>query len=152
MSAELLWMRERLDRRLAQLKQMGDLQRPHKGWLAAIREVLGMTVTQFGEQMGISQAAAFKMEKREQEKTIQLQTLEKAATALNCELVYALVPKTTLQGHIEHQAKIKAMRYLQAVGHSMSLEQQAIDDDATKAQFQQLVAEFQANPKTLWSA
>ena len=151
MSTELTWMRDRLGRRLSSLKPVEQYQRPHKGWLAAIREVLGMTAAQCGQRMGISRVAVSKIEKGEREKTIQLQTLEKAAAAVGCELVYMLVPKTSLEEFMETQAKRKARHHYQSVAHSMALEAQGLEQESVTSQLDQIVNDLMRNPKGLWS-
>ena len=151
MSNGLAWMRDVLEQRFNQLSSIEDFRRPNKGWLAAIREVLGMTAVQLGQRMGVSATAVTQFEQRERQKTIQLKTLEKAAAALGCDLVYVLVPKTNLEQFVQEQAQKKAKEHYQRVSHSMSLEQQALDETASAAQMEQLVTDFVNNPKDLWS-
>jgi predicted DNA-binding mobile mystery protein A len=68
--------------------------------------------------------AAF--EKSEAADRITLQTLRRYAEALNCELVYAIVPKNgSLQQLAEARARLEAERDVRAVEHTMALEDQA---------------------------
>ena len=82
--------RKQLDKRLNGLRNSDALSRPPRGWIKAIREALGMTTTQFGKRLGVSQPTALGFEKSEVSKGISLETLERAAHALDCRLVYAL--------------------------------------------------------------
>lgn len=61
---------------------------PPQGWLRTIRELLGMTTTQFAKKIGVSQPRVFNMEKNE--KKLKISTMEKIADSLNCDFVYAL--------------------------------------------------------------
>ncbi len=64
------------------------LARPHRGWVKAIREALGMTTAQFAQRMGVSQPRTTELEQAEIEDKITLGTLRRAAEAMNCTLVY----------------------------------------------------------------
>ena len=65
---------------------------PMQGWLKAIREALGMTSKQVAHRLSLSQVAVINLEKREGDRSITLKSLEKSAHALNCRVVYFLVP------------------------------------------------------------
>ena len=139
-----------LDKRLAAIKRVPHA-RPHKGWLAAIRAAMGMTAEQLARRMGVSAPAVLKLEKREADKTIQLNTLERAAAAVGCDLVYMLVPQTSLEDFIEQEAKKKARRSLRHVTQTMLLERQSLSEADAVEHFEALVAELKDSPKRLWS-
>jgi DNA-binding Xre family transcriptional regulator len=81
--------RRRLDQRLVGL----DLgQRPPRGWVRAIREALGMTTAELGQRMGLTQSRVSQIERSEELGSIRLDTLERAAQALNCQVRYVFVP------------------------------------------------------------
>ena len=79
--------RERLDARLDQLKPVDRFKSPPKGWIKALREALGMSGAQFAKRLGVSPQTASAMEKSEVNASIKLETLRKAAEALDCTLV-----------------------------------------------------------------
>jgi len=76
--------RERLDARLSSLLPLTDLPRPAKGWICAIREVLGMTGVQYAKRLNISPQSVSALEQSESNGAIKLDTLMRAAAALNC--------------------------------------------------------------------
>ena len=78
--------------------------RPGRGWLRAIRRTLGMTTRQAAGRVGVSQAAVVDAERNEASGDITLTTLQRYATAMDCRLYYALVPKYSLQETIEGRA------------------------------------------------
>lgn len=85
--------RKQLDKRLNFVRSTDALTRPPRGWIKAIREALGMTTAQIARRMGVSQPRAVEIEKAEKTGAITLDTLERAARAMDCRLVYAFVPK-----------------------------------------------------------
>lgn len=70
--------------------------RPPQGWARAIREALGISLSAFARQLGMSHAGVRKLEAAEAAEVITLTSLYKLAQALDCDLRYALVPRTTL--------------------------------------------------------
>ncbi|KRG45567.1 hypothetical protein ARC20_07530 [Stenotrophomonas panacihumi] len=95
--------RLRLDETGTHLRELPARTRaiPAGGWIAAIREALGMSVQDFAHRLRITRASAAKLEASEQRGTVQLDTLQRAAAALDCDLVYALVPRRGLQEMVD---------------------------------------------------
>lgn len=143
--------RRQLDQRLAALRPLLEQPRPHRGWVRAIRDALGMSSTELAARLGVSQATVAGIERNEQADRIQLDTLRRAADAMDCELVYALVPRTSLEEAVQAQAEAKARRHLGQVGHHSRLEDQAIPDEAARAQLDDLVERL-IDKRGLWSS
>ncbi len=131
--------RRQLDKKLAALRGHEAFARPRRGWIKSIREALGMTAKQLGQRLGVSQPRVTAIEKAEAEGALTLESLEKAANALDCQLVYALVPREPLNVTLRKRAERKARAMMAATGHSMALEAQAIDKEAEAEQFEELV-------------
>jgi predicted DNA-binding mobile mystery protein A len=143
--------RKNLDKRLSLLKNADALARPPRGWIRAIREALGMTTTQLAERLGIAQPSAIGLEKSEASKAITIETLERAALALDCSLVYALVPRKPLESIVQERARDAARERLRIISHSMALEDQRVDDDDERAQVDRLAQKLIDGPgSTLW--
>lgn len=116
-----------LDRRFAR-GSIEDLRaRPHSGWIRAIRDALGMSQRDMAARLGVTGAAIAKFERSEDLGTISLATLSKAAEALDCTLVYALVPITSLGDTVNSRARKIAWAELDYVADTMALEKQSID-------------------------
>lgn len=141
--------RRSLDRILLPYRQAAT-SRPPKGWIRAIRDALGMTAEQLGERMHITQPSVQRLELSEAEGAIQLNTLRRAAEALGCEVVYALVPRKTLRETYEEAAKAVATRELGRVSHSMALEGQAVEDEDEDEQLRRYIAE-ELDPREIWA-
>ncbi len=118
---------QQLDRTLAPWRQLS--RRPPSGWLRAIRGALGITTRQFAKTVGVSQAAVVDAERNEAKDDITLATLRRYAAALDCELIYALVPKHPLQETVEARAERVARDQVLRVRHSMVLENQQPNDE-----------------------
>jgi predicted DNA-binding mobile mystery protein A len=131
--------RKKLDNRLNLLQNAGVLARPPRGWIKAIREALGMTTAQLAKRLGVSQPRILGIEKAESSGTIKLETLERAAQALDCRLVYALVPRKSLESMIEDRARTLARERLRAISHSMALEDQRVDKADEEEHLERLV-------------
>ncbi|RDH91039.1 MAG: mobile mystery protein A [endosymbiont of Seepiophila jonesi] len=131
--------RRQLDKRLSLLPGADTLTRPPRGWIKAIREALGMTTAQLGKRLGVSQPRAVAIEKAEIRGSITLDSLERAAQALDCRLVYTLVPRKPLEMLIEERAHLLAKKRLESTGHSMKLEAQGVDATDESEQLKSLV-------------
>ncbi len=113
-----------LDKALARWRSL-DRSRPRGGWLRAIRQALGMTTRQLAREVGVTQGAVSTAERSEARNDITLGTLQRYAAALDCELVYALVPKRSLEAVLEERADRVARDQVSRVSHSMTLEDQS---------------------------
>lgn len=143
--------RKQLDKRLNALRNSDALARPSRGWIKAIREALGMTSAQLGKRLGVSQPTATGYEKAEMSGSITLRSLERAAHALDCRLVYALVPRKPLEELAEERARMLAKKRLRAIGHSMALEDQRVEDSDERAHLERLVRQLLEGPgSALW--
>ena len=142
--------RTRLDERLEVLRPADRFMVPPKGWVRALRDALGMTGAQLGARMGIRPQTVETIEKSEAAGTIQLNTLRRAAEALDCTLVYALVPNTSLEVMVNARARKIAMRELQRVAHTMRLEAQGTDDAYLEARIQAYIRDM-LSERDLWN-
>jgi len=119
--------RRQLDKRLNLLRDSDAITRPPRGWVKAIREALGMTTAQLARRIGVSQPRVVAIEKAEKNASITLDSLERAARALDCQVVYALIPRKPLNDLVKERAHIVAEKRLQSTRHSMALEAQSVD-------------------------
>jgi predicted DNA-binding mobile mystery protein A len=130
--------RRQLDKRLTSLANPEALARPPRGWIKAIREALGMTTAQLARRLGVSQPRAFAIEKAEMSGAITLDTLERAARALDCRLVYVLVPRKPLDALVEERAFHLARQRMAVTRHTMALEAQAVRPSDEEEQVERL--------------
>ncbi|MBS0220366.1 MAG: mobile mystery protein A [Proteobacteria bacterium] len=140
-----------LDKRLSTLRPLMVSARPPKGWLRAVRDALGMTTAQLARRIGVTQPRIVELEKAEVSGTVTLNSLQRAAEALGCRVVYALVPIRPLAQVVHDRAEQLADKQLASVHHTMSLEDQAVQDkQANKELRQQFIQELLRRPARLW--
>ena len=138
--------RRRLDQRLVGL----DLgQRPPRGWVRAIREALGMTTAELGQRMGLTQSRVSQIERSEELGSIRLDTLERAAQALNCQVRYVFVPNEPLEEMVQRQARLRAQAEVDAVTHTMALEDQVPEPGVLDSLVTEMAERF-VDERHLW--
>lgn len=126
-----MWDKElkinQIDRMLANMTTHRTIKRPKKGWINLIRTALGMSTRALGDRVGLSQPRVSLIEKGEVDGSLTINTLEKIAEGLDCELVYYLVPRQgkSLEQLREDQAEKKAAFLDNYSETHMNLEQQS---------------------------
>lgn len=143
--------RNHLDAKFKKLGALSIFIPPQKGWIRAIRDALGITQMQMAKRMKVSYARISAIEKDEVLGNIKLNTLERAANALGCQLVYTIVPKEELGTIIYNQAKEKAKVLLKTTEHSMKLENQSSLKEDDSKQLEELIQELlKGSQARLW--
>lgn len=140
--------RARLDERLAQFGGAERYRPPARGWIKAIREALGMSTAQLAKRMGVRQPSIVGLEASEEKGSIELATLRRAAEALDCTLVYALIPNKPLGTTVRERARAFLRRRRLPVEHTMLLEDQRVKDSVTDAQIEDALRG--TNPRLFW--
>jgi len=140
--------RSTLDERFKGLVGAKRFAAPVRGWIKAVREALGMTTAQLAKRLGVKQPTVVAMEQSESKGTIELATLRRVAEALNCTLVYALVPNEPLEAMVRNRARIFSRRRRAPVEHSMLLEDQAVTGKAAETRLDEIMRE--TNPRLFW--
>ena len=131
--------RRKLDNRLNALRDSEAFVRPPRGWVKAIREALGMTTGQLAQRLGVVQSRAVAIEQAEAKGAITLNSLEKAAHALDCRLVYALVPRRPLDELVTERATRLARKRMASTRHSMALEAQSVEQADEQEQLRRII-------------
>lgn len=120
-----------------------------------MREALNMSAEQLANRLGVTRARVVKIESAEIQDAITLRTLCETAEALDCELVYAIVPKagSSLEDIIKNRAQQIAKERVSNVAHSMALEAQGLPSSVLNIQRHQLEESLirQLNKK-LWTS
>lgn len=144
-------MREQVQEKLKCYADLASNEVPRKGWIRTLRDALGLSSAALAKRIGCSQANVVAMEKRERNKTISLEALEKVAQAMNCKLVYSIVPLEPINKILEKQARKIAKQQIHILNRSMALEEQALTSKQVKQQENSLVEELlRGNLKDIW--
>ena len=142
---------QQIEEAIAPFRALVDTQPPRRGWIRAIQQALGITNRRLAKRLHLKPQTIEDMQEYEAKETIKLQTLRKLAQALDCRLVYAVVPNKPLEEMRSEQARKVARRQLKPVAHSMSLEAQGVSDADQKNEMDRLVQKLLAgNPRKLW--
>lgn len=111
---------------MASYRAAATMPGPARGWLRAVRQASGVSSGQVAERIGASRQLVAQQEKAEAEGRITLKSLRELANALDCELAYALVPRSgSLRALEEDRARAQARENVLRVEHTMALEGQA---------------------------
>ena len=137
-----------LDERFKQLGRITWYNAPVRGWIKAIREALGMTTAQLAKRLGVKQPSVVAIEQSEVKGAIELATLRRVAEALDCTLVYALVPNKPLEAAVRDRARLFAIRRRGPVEHSMLLEDQKVKGKDLEERLDEILRE--TNPRLFW--
>jgi predicted DNA-binding mobile mystery protein A len=108
-----------------------------------------MSQAVLAERLGVSSAAVNKLERAELHGGVTTGKLAEVAAALDCTLVYALVPNSTLERTVMNQARAAASRILEYAARTMALEAQKIDGDRQDEAVERYAHELVASGK-LW--
>ena len=108
-----------------------------------------MSAPQLGTRLGVKPQSVADLEKSEAYGTIQLKTLRKAAEALDCTLVYALAPNSSLEDAVQRRAREIARKEMERIGHTMDLEAQGLSQAERDAQIDEYVREH-LRARDLW--
>src|SRR5216683_5209605 len=112
-----------LDRNLSVARSLPP--RPSGGWIAAVREALGLSLAEIGQLARVPRQNVQKFERAEATDRITLATLRRVADAMGCDLLYVLVPKSGSFAELAEQpTREQAARDVKSVVHTMALEDQ----------------------------
>ena len=140
-----------VDSALSPFREAREVSRPDQGWIRAIRESLGLSLRQMAERMGVSKTTAAALERSEAADSVKLRSLRAAGDALDCDLVYALVPRTSLEHTLRQRARLVAEWTVGRVSESMELEEQGIPASERDRQVEELAVRlWQEIPQELW--
>lgn len=142
---------EHLDETFSKLEPVRAILPPQKGWIRAIREALGMSGRQLGQRLSLTKARISTIERDEVRGAVTLATLQRVAEAMDCQFVYLLLPKTSLENRVRQQVEKVVTGQLERVSHSMALEQQKLSDREHQKTKQKIMEDMMAKlPRTLW--
>jgi predicted DNA-binding mobile mystery protein A len=145
-------MLEQLDRKLAKMQILKDIEVPSKGWLNAIRTTVNMSLVQLAKRLNKTSVSVKEIEEREQNKTITLKKLIEVGEALDLQFVYGFLPKeSSIEAMIDKRAQKVAREIVMRTSQTMKLEEQ----ENSEERLQQAInnrAEIlkQEMPRHLW--
>lgn len=124
-------LRRLMDKKLRPWLRLRAERQPPNGWLKAIRGALGISSRQLAQIVGTDSSAIIRLEEREPQGKVTLELLNRAAQAMGCRVVYAIVPSDeseSLESIVDSRARQAAKNLIKKVEHSMRLEDQGSPD------------------------
>jgi len=120
---------KQIERRLENLRSIAKDTNVRTGWIAYMRQAMSMTLSSLAKATGLSPATVQQIEKREKAGKVTIETMKKIAAAMECEFVYALIPKQALGDFLKKKATAKATRIIREADVHMTLEDQRVSED-----------------------
>ena len=131
------------------------------GWLRMVRIALGMPSNALAGKLGVHPSTVTHVEASEAAGTITLNKLREYAGAMDCELVYAIVPKSPVSGQRRAQsiqslltdhARKRALNLVRYTDTHMILEQQGLSDSQLEREIDRITKDLVENrPKDIWT-
>lgn len=134
-----------IEKKINPWKKLRTERRPPRGWLKAVRGALGINTRQLAKRCGVQHSSILRVEENETQDKISIESLKKLASAMNCQLVYAIVPKTgynSLEEIVNHQTQLLAHKLMKQVDHTMRLEAQGTSSKEIQSQTRKLANEL----------
>ena len=146
----LLHLRQ-IENRTSPWRSLAAHSPPRGGWIRVIRKALGMSTTQLANRLEVTRQAVLDLERREESGTVTLARLAKAANAMECDLVYAVVPRVPVEDMLRNRARAIAAERLGRVAHSMDLEEQPVTSEEHDRQVEDLADQIlRDSARVLW--
>lgn len=128
-----------------------DVNLPKQGWIATMRDALGMSGAKLGKRIGVTRAAIAQAERNERAGAITLRQMRKIAEGMGGTFVYAIVPKDSIHSEIRRHAYQKAEALVKRVDSHMALEQQSLPPDGVRAKIVQTAEDLIRDmPSDFW--
>jgi predicted DNA-binding mobile mystery protein A len=118
-----------IERRLKVIRTAFREAKVRPGWIKYMRQAIGMTQQNLAERVKVSKATVAQAESGEAKGKVTVDTLKKMAEGMECEFVYAFVPKGTISAIQKEEALKKAKRLLLKADTHMTLEDQRVERD-----------------------
>lgn len=102
---------------------------PARGWLRAVREAIGLTQGRAAARAAVKRQSYAQFEAAEARGAISIESMRRAAGALDCDLVYFIIPREAVAGTFAGLAQIHdpASVHLKATEHSIALTGRAVE-------------------------
>ena len=129
-----------------------EISVPKEGWIRTIRKALSMSGAQLARRLGVTRGAVSNYERAEINGGITLKVLNSLAAAMECRLIYAIVPEKDVAGIIDKQASERAKSLLKRTNTHMALESQHLTENQVQQEILRLAEEIkQGKSSRLWA-
>lgn len=144
-------IRQQTSEKLEKLKPLSQVTFPIQGWIRSIRKSLGMNTRQLADRLKIKRQRVSEMEKKEVSANLTVETLKRVAEAMDCKLVYALIPNSSLENTVKKQAESIVKKRMKRVSHTMALEQQGLSSEEEQKAISDAIENIlHEAPESIW--
>jgi transcriptional regulator with XRE-family HTH domain len=98
--------RLRLDEEMQPFRQAGKTKNPTGALLRTARKVLEIPAEEIAKKLGVNRNVVFDLEERERKGTAKMQSLARLAEAMDCMVVYGVVPRGGRTFERAHEARL----------------------------------------------
>lgn len=119
-------LQRQAQRKVDKIQTIKDQFPAPMGWIRYIRDALLMRGGQLAAKAGCAPSSISELEKRERLGTITIKKLREIGDAMDCDLVYALVPRRPISEVIDNAAQKKAEGVIGRADVHMSLDDQSV--------------------------
>ena len=127
----------------AAVAKVKDLKQPKEGWVASVRNALGMSLAELGKRVNRTRSTVSSIERSEQDGRATIKSMNTLAKAMGCKFVYAFVPaEGDIEDIIQRQARKKAKAIVGQANMHMAFEQQALNAERTDKEIRRLTREY----------
>jgi predicted DNA-binding mobile mystery protein A len=84
--------RKKLDKELRWYRIAAREKNPTNGLLRTVRRLVNIPVAELAKTLGVDRSVLYRIERREDKGTLTMNSMYRVAEAMNCKMVYALVP------------------------------------------------------------
>jgi len=132
--------------------RVAGLTVPSEGWIVTVRKALRMSASDLAVRMNVTRANIASMERSEVDGGVTLKRMERAADALGCRFVYAIVPDAEVDEILAARAKQKARQLVEQADQHMSLEGQRLSQEQLDFEIERVASEILAKiPRDFWT-
>jgi predicted DNA-binding mobile mystery protein A len=125
---------------------------PPEGWIATVRQALGMSGAQLARRLGVTRARVSEAERAEASGGITLKTMRAAAEAMGCRFVYAIIPEDRIEDVLAAQARRKAQALVTRASDHMALESQSLSETQNAQEAERVAQDLlRGRPADLWA-
>jgi predicted DNA-binding mobile mystery protein A len=117
---------KQVSRKLEELRDFQKQANSVSSWINYIRDALGMSLSQLASRVGVAQSSLSGSIKLEQEGRITVHKLREIADAMECDLVYAFVPRKSIEEILHEQSLKKTKQLMKETENHMALEDQRV--------------------------
>jgi predicted DNA-binding mobile mystery protein A len=111
-----------------------------------------MSGAQLARRADVTRSRISQAESAELDGSMSLKQLSRLAESMECKLVYAIVPKTSVDEILEERAKERAFKIVRNASVHMSLESQALPKTMLTLEIERLKQEMLSSPDhNLWN-